>query len=176
MEQYGQMSLSKLPLSAFMGAKETEVESPVKPDPSTPVRSEEVPKYLAEVELMMAKSEAEIIGATVKLQTLRTNRRQLQADVDAILDHAMDMMADEFHSSNGNEIPLNMDGLSLEVMETCYNPIVEAFTSTCYRVDCNSFMPSVLGSFAEWCEKGYDGKFVTDAINDLCDKPKCGVH
>ena len=110
------------------------------------------------------------------LHKLVLKRREMENDVSYLLETGFTSMAIDFFDNDALEVPVNGDGLSSAIMDACYYPIVDAFDEHCYSVACNDYFTGVLGPFADYCEKGFDAKYVLQVIPYVCNQPKCGVN
>ena len=75
---------------------------------------------------------------------------------------------------------LSTNAMETKVMEECYYPLVEAFSSSCFNLGCNNYVFRVIRYFTDLCNNQVPVQEVLNRIDMVCDKSvhetKCGIE
>ena len=131
---------------------------------------------MAEMKILKAETPEDKLSALEDLDIIIQRRREMESDISQLLELGFQNMVEQFQMNRSLKVPVNMEGMSVSVMKSCYYPLIDAFDQHCYSIGCNDYFPSSTQPFADYCEKGFDAKYVLQAIPQVCQEIKCGVH
>ena len=128
----------------------------------------------------MATSKADANKFLDELKNLQKGRRTIEDTVTSILKPVLSK--DELATSQTH----NVEKLTPQDMEKCYNPLVDAFSSKCIDMGCNFYTSQVVGHFVKACTgpQKTDGSYpaferVLQSMESNCDiavrNSLCGV-
>lgn len=170
--EFGEMSISKMPVADFQGSKESSGADVVPPYPDTcgrtAVAGPDVPRTILEKRVLEAETEAEKQEAQRKLEDLLSEQRAIENSVRNI---ATVVTQDDGLASNAlGDVPEITD-------HDCYYAAVDDFHDKCYNLGEHEYAMSKVYALANLCEMGYSQDEILQAIHDECTQhPNIYVH
>jgi len=176
--QFGDMSISKLPVGDFQGPTPTiGLPRPTHPPHYPPqwfscgrdaVPGPDVPVKILQSNFESATSPSEKEEAKEKLDSLVRNRKLMQSVV-----HELVQGITEDNALTGTMFNDNVELTQFE----CYYTAVDAFHSRCFNVGQNDFALRMLNPLVNLCERGFTASQIVSAIKDTCTHPPMvGIH
>ncbi|KAH9371518.1 hypothetical protein HPB48_017499 [Haemaphysalis longicornis] len=157
--KYGDLSIEKLSLSEFQGAKDAKP-IVVPPVPCNGVSSRDVPITILRNKLTKASSPAAKRSIRRKLQSAIRKRSFLQKKVAEIASTISEKNEETSKALLRKKQPLrNFD---------CYERAVRHFNDNCFNLSMNPYALGQLYVFVNICEAGYDIRDITDAMDVTC--------
>jgi legumain len=171
--QFGDMSISQLPVGDFQGPKPVEglfPPPPVYPDTCgrDAVPGPDVPVRILQNNVDAATSEEEAQDARNKLNQLLKNRKFMNSTVHNLV-HRI---------TQNNEITGSIFTDNVELTQySCYYPAVDEFHSKCFNLGRNDYALRMLNTLVNLCEQGFAVEDIVEAIKDTCTHPPIvGIH
>jgi len=176
--QFGDMSISKLPVGTFQGPTPTiGLPRPTHPPHYPPqwfscgrdaVPGPDVPVKILQSNYESASSASEKEEAKEKLDALLRNRKFMQNKVHELIQGI----------TQDNQLTGTMFTDNVELTQfDCYYTAVDAFHSQCFNVGQNDFALRMLNPLVNLCENGFSASQIVSAIKDTCIHPAMvGIH
>merc|ERR1712156_970057 len=176
--QFGDMSISKLPVGTFQGPTPTiGLPRPTHPPHYPPqwfscgrdsVPGPDVPVKILQSNYESASSASEKEEAKEKLDALLRNRKFMQNKVHELIQGI----------TQDNQLTGTMFTDNVELSQfDCYYTAVDAFHSQCFNVGQNDFALRMLNPLVNLCENGFSASQIVSAIKDTCTHPAMvGIH
>lgn len=174
--EFGDMSISKLPVGDFQGS------APVigfpRPTPSYPpgwlscgrdaVPGPEVPVRVLQKNVEAATDPEEKAEAKEKLDQLLKNRQFMLSTVHSLVDSI----------TGDSQTTADIFTANVELTQhQCYYSAVDEFHARCFNVGLNDFALRMLNPLVNLCEKHYPEETIIQAIKDTCTHPAMvGIH
>merc|ERR1711963_837037 len=165
--QFGDMSISKLPVGDFQGPTPTiGLPRPTHPPHYPPqwfscgrdaVPGPDVPVKILQSNYESASSASEKEEAKEKLDALLRNRKFMQDKVHELIQ--------EITQDNQLTSTMFTDNVELTQFD-CYYTAVDAFHSQCFNVEQNDFALRMLNPLVNLCENGFSASQIVSAIKD----------
>jgi len=171
-QHYGDLSLTKLSLSTFMGSQPaTPMHFPTK-SCGIQTAQQDVPLMTL---LTLARDADSLEGADKFLRAAR----ELQKERDFMLKTTMDIL-EPFPKSWITTNHTHTNEMTLEQMTECYYPLVDAFDAKCYKLSCNNYAFRVVRYFTDLCVNNVNVVKAMDSIGKVCVQKvrdnMCGVE
>jgi len=170
--QFGDMSISKLPVGNFQGPKPT-AGLPTNHFPSTcgsdAVPGPEVPVRILQKIIAAATSEEESADAKNKLDQLLNNRRLMLNTVLEIV-HTVTQNTEDTNSIFTDNVELSQ--------YDCYYSAVDEFHAKCFNVGKNDYALRMLNTLVNLCERKFPSDQILLAIQTTCSHlpTMVGIH
>merc|ERR1712223_2300307 len=176
--QFGDMSISKLPVGTFQGPTPTiGLPRPTHPPHYPPqwfscgrdaVPGPDVPVKILQSNYESASSASEKEEAKEKLDALLRNRKFMQNKVHELIQGI----------TQDNQLTGTMFTDNVELTQfDCYYTAVDAFHSQCFNIGQNDFALRMLNPLVNLCENGFSASQIVSAIKDTCTHPAMvGIH
>merc|ERR1712180_385181 len=170
--QFGDMSISKLPVGTFQGPTPTiGLPRPTHPPHYPPqwfsCGRDAVPGPDVPVKILQSNCES-ASSASEKLDALLRNRKFMQNKVHELIQGI----------TQDNQLTSTMFTDNVELTQfDCYYTAVDAFHSQCFNIGQNDFALRTLNPLVNLCENGFSASQIVSAIKDTCTHPTMvGIH
>jgi len=176
--QFGDMSISKLPVGTFQGEKATIGLPRPPPTPHYPpswfscgadaVPGPEVPVKILQSNIENAATAEEKKDAKMKLDELMRNRKFMEN----IVHNLVQVVTNDIDVTN----TIFTDNVELTQFD-CYYAAIDMFHDKCFNVGKNDYALRMLNTFVNLCEKNFDIATISGAIQAVCNHPHVyGIH
>jgi len=176
--QFGDLSISKLPVGTFQGPKET-ISLPAPPPthgfpPSyyscgaDAVPGPDVPLNILQKELQAAQGTDAEQEARDALDALLKNRKYMEEVTRQVVEEV----------TQDSQLTGSMFTNNVELSEyDCYYAAVDQFHSSCFNVGMNDYGLRMLNVLVNLCEENYHEDDIVEAIQTICTHPPMyGIH
>lgn len=180
--QFGDMSISQMPVGMFQGESMADI-NPVPVPPSwlscgrTAVPGPEVPvEILTRVLSDPAVPADQKQQAQMELAKIQSNRKFMLQTVEDLVNLVLtvangDVVADEVNHVLHDNVPLK------EHHKKCYFAAVDEFHATCFNLGMNDYALRMTNTLVNLCDRKYDIQTIIDAIKIVCSHPPVyGIH
>jgi len=172
--QFGDMSISKLPVGTFQGPKETIAFPPPHFPPSyyscgrDAVPGPDVPRQILQKKLEDSMGSDGEDEAREALNALQRNRKYMEQVVHDVVEAV----------TLDSQLTGAMFTDNVELSEyDCYYTAVDQFHETCFNVGRNDYALRMLNVFVNLCEQSYSEEDIVEAIKGVCTHPPMyGIH
>jgi len=172
--QFGDMSISKLPVGTFQGPKETIAFPPPHFPPSyyscgrDAVPGPDVPRQILQKKLEDSMGSDGEDEAREALNALQRNRKYMEQVVHDVVEAV----------TQDSQLTGAMFTENVELSEyDCYYTAVDQFHETCFNVGRNDYALRMLNVFVNLCEQSYSEEDIVEAIKGVCTHPPMyGIH
>jgi len=169
--QFGDMSISKLPVGDFQGTSPVAgLDYPPLPNicGRDAVPGPEVPLKILQNNVVAATTPEEIQEAKEKLAKLQKNRQFMLKTVRDLVQTV----------TQDNQMTADIFGDNVELTQfSCYYSAVDHFHSTCFNVGQNDYALRMLNTLVNLCEKKFPVEDIIEAIKVTCTHPPIvGIH
>jgi len=176
--QFGDLSISKLPVGTFQGPKET-ISLPAPPPthdfpPSyyscgaDAVPGPDVPIQILKKKLEESLGSEDEGEARDALTSLQRNRKYMEQVVGQVVEEV----------TQDSQLTGSMFSNNLELTQyDCYYAAVDQFHDSCFNVGMNDYGLRMLNVFVNLCEESYPEDDIVEAIKAICTHPPMfGIH
>jgi len=172
--QFGDMSISKLPVGTFQGPKETIAFPPPHFPPSyyscgrDAVPGPDVPRQILQKKLEDSMGSDGEDEAREALNALQRNRKYMEQVVHDVVEAV----------TLDSQLTGAMFTDNVELSEyDCYYAAVDQFHEICFNVGRNDYALRMLNVFVNLCEQSYSEEDIVEAIKGVCTHPPMyGIH
>jgi len=171
-QHYGDLSFTKLSLSTFMGTKTA-------PKMHFPTKSCGIFTAQQDVPLMTLLNMAKAANSIEESEKFLRAARELQEERDFMLKTTMDILKpfpEDWITTNHT----HTNEMTVDQMNQCYYPLVDAFDAKCYKISCNNYAFRVVRYFTDLCIHDVNVVQALDSIGNVCDQQihdtKCGIE
>jgi len=176
--QFGDMSISKLPVGNFQGPSPTIGLPKPPPTPNYPpqwfscgrdaVPGPDVPVRILQSNVAAATTAEEAKEAREKLDQLMRNRKFMESTVHTLVTEV----------TQDSQLTGSMFSDNVELTDfDCYYAAVDEFHARCFNVGQNDFALRMLNPLVNLCQKGYTESAIISAIKTTCTHPPMvGIH